>query len=231
MQFIDKSSSAAVDLRGLAAEWEPAFSHFSGKLCPDLPDESFADRLIEFFKYRVRRNPRDLLAHVRRILLACAWRRHEEIESGLRELFVVLAGKGQRLRQHLLEAHAAKLLTAEKRVALEQVGKYAGTEEGSNLPIMVRIGGETNRIEQRQTTFKEALDYMVEGQVEQACAVLERALLAEPTHVAAARILFDILVRARDRERLVSLRERLEPMDQMVFALWEAAISRLEAQS
>jgi hypothetical protein len=202
-------------------EWEPVFFDCQGRLCPTLPSPSHAERFLAFLKHAIFRRPNDLVAHVRRILIARAHRQKKIVGEALQDLFHVLGNRGQGLRKHLL-ALCAPFLDEEILQRLQ-----------SPIPAV-----ETNAIVIRLTNQKfpahgaqhsdaspvaEALEYLEDGQVTEARNLLEKQLMASPDDVAATRLLLDIYRRARDQHALTAMRSRLDPLPDLVRPLWNEA--------
>lgn len=202
-----------------ATGWEPAFFAGGSRLCPDLPGPDHCDRYLDHLRRRIGREPRDLLAHVRRILLAHACRRSEQVEEGLAELFGVLGDKGQSLRKRLLDL-CAPMLSPDQLQALAMEEGGAGS---AGLPLVIRQQGESSRTPGRQDALAEAAEYLDNGQVGEALALLEGALLGRPNDAEITRALLDIYRRSRDLPRLQAMRGRLADLDEPMRQLWNQA--------
>ena len=207
-----------------ATGWEPAFFDCGGRLCPDLPGPDHCDRYLEHLRRRIGREPGDLLAHVRRILLAHACRRNAEVEEGLSELFGILGDKGQSLRKRLLDL-CGPALPAGRLQALEAAiaGQHGG-ERTAALPLVVRRQREEGKAPSgQQDALAEAAECLDNGQVEEALVLLEGALLERPNDAAITRALLDIYRRSRDLPRLQTMRSRLADLDEPLRQVWEEA--------
>ncbi|MFN3884171.1 MAG: hypothetical protein ACK4Q4_05355 [Rhodocyclaceae bacterium] len=209
-------------------EWQPAFFDPLGKLCPMLPSAIHAERYLDFLEHRIARRPTDLLAHVRRILLARAHRRSDVVADALQDLFRVLGGKGAGLRAHLLEL-CEPLLDAETLAGLRE--SSSTTPRQAKTAIVTRLAGK--RWVARPTAsgkaaiLTEALSCLENGQVEEACGLLESHLRTSPGDVGVTRILLDIYRRAHDYRAFAALRAQLEPLPESVRPLWEATAASL----
>ncbi len=207
-----------------ATDWEPAFFAGGSRLCPDLPGPDHCDRYLDHLQRRIGREPRDLLAHVRRILLAHAFQRNAEVEEGLSELFGILGGKGQSLRKRLLDL-CRPILAPGRLPALEaaMAGQHGGARTDA-LPLVVRQQREEEGAASgRKDALAEAAECLDNGQVEEALVLLEGALLERPNDAEITRALLDIYRRSRDLPRLQAMRGRLADLDEAIRQLWDQA--------
>lgn len=203
-----------------ATDWEPAFFACGSRLCLDLPGPDQCDRYLDHLRRRTGREPRDLLAHVRRILLAHACRRSEQVEEGLAELLGVLGGKGQHLRKRLLDL-CTPMLSPDQ---LQAVATAEGGAGSAGLPLVIRQRrDDSSRTPGRQGALAEAAECLDNGQVEEALLLLEGALLERPNDAEITRALLDIYRRSRDLPRLQAMRGRLADIDETMRQLWDQA--------
>lgn len=203
-----------------ASDWEPAFFDCGSGLCPDLPGPDHCTRFLDHLQRRTSREPRDLLAHVRRILLARACQRNAEVEAGLSALFGILGGKGAPLRKRLLDL-CAPLLSPD---LLQALATTEGGTGSAHLPLVIRQQrDESSRTPGRQGTLAEAAEYLDNGQVEEALTLLEAVLLEQPNDAEITRALLDIYRRSRDLPRLQAMRSRLAEIGEAVRQLWDEA--------
>lgn len=208
-------------------EWQPAFFDTGGKLCPVMPSAAHAERYLDFLRHRIVRRPTDLTAHVRRILVARAYRLDKLIPGALQDLFRVLGDKGAGLRAHLLTL-CAPLLDPATLQKLRGFSVAAGTLPPAIVVRSADIEKTAGRTMGASTTmFAEALACLEDGQVDEARNLLESHLVASPGDIEATRVLLDIYLRARDMEALESLRARLEPLSQPVQSLWDEVAANL----
>lgn len=207
-----------------ATDWEPAFFACGSRLCPDLPGPDHCDRYLEHLRRRIGREPGDLLAHVRRILLAQACRRSEQVEEGLAELFGVLGDKGQSLRKRLLDLCGPTLAPGRLQALEAAMAGQPGGARTDALPLVVRRQREEGAaVSGRQDALAEAAECLDNGQVEEALVLLEGALLERPNDAEITRALLDIYRRSRDLPRLQAMRGRLADLDEPLRQLWEEA--------
>lgn len=208
-------------------EWQAVFFDCRGKLCPTLPTPQHAERYLDFLEHRIARQPTDLVAHVRRIMLARAYRQGKIVEGALRDLFRVLGDKGEGLRAHLLslctsllDAQTVQGLRHPMRLAQATVTAIVSRSSGQEMSTRLAASGKA-------ATLTEALSCLENGQVEEARSLLESHLKAFPDDVEATGVLLDIYLRARDQRAFESLRQQLEPLPEAVRMLWQATAASL----
>ncbi|MES9994226.1 MAG: hypothetical protein ABW098_19935 [Candidatus Thiodiazotropha sp.] len=72
------------------------------QLLPTFPISDWSNSFSQYLVKRVRRNPRDLRAHVQRTLLYLSRRDTESIYAALIDLFLILRNRGWHIRNNLL---------------------------------------------------------------------------------------------------------------------------------
>lgn len=207
-----------------ATDWEPAFFACGSRLCPDLPDSDHCGRYLDHLRRRIGREPGDLLAHVRRILLAHACQRNAEVDEGLSELFGILGDKGQSLRKRLLDL-CGPTLAPGRLQALEAAttGERGGPRTDAAPLVVRRQREEGGAVSGRKDALTEAAECLDNGQVEEALVLLEGALLERPNDAEITRALLDLYRRSRDLPRLQAMRGRLADLDEAIRQLWDQA--------
>lgn len=211
-----------------ATDWEPAFFDWHGRLCPELPGAAYYARMLDHLHRRIVHEPRDLLAHVRRIMLAKASQNKDQVATGLSELFDVLGEKGSSLRLRLLDL-CVPMLSQREFQALSAGTKDESGGEGAALPLVFRQQLEKKLAASgNKDSLTEAAEYLENGQVDEARALLEGALLEQPDDEATARALLDIYRHSRDRRSLENMRGRLAPVSESMRHLWDDAVAEIE---
>lgn len=210
----------------LDAAWDPAFHDYAGHLFPVRLHRSQLKRLLESFKYRLGRHPRDLVSHVRCIFLARALADADATFEACKALFQVLAGKGQGLRAHVLRECAAVLGEARLQ-RLESLGQPGPSSAGDLLfpshPIVICDAQPRAEGNDTLDALGEAHDFLENGQVAEARHCLENHLLQAPGDREAHTLLLEIYRRANDRAALDAMRSRLPDLPQEIADLWAAA--------
>ena len=100
--------------KSFAAEFVPELSLLpeSHRILPDYQIKAWRYKYPDHLEKRLRRNPRDLLSHVQRILLHRAQKKPDQTYGALLDLFLVLGSRGQALRKNILKR--CRKLLAEK---------------------------------------------------------------------------------------------------------------------
>lgn len=160
------------------------------KLLRDFPAPGLEQPYLRHLEQRLSRNPRDLLSHVRRLLVANQVRDVAGSEGALADLFIVLGSRGKPLRTRLLKL-IADTLTTEHRAFFE-AHLESGLDANEAMPdlpqsrLSRRIAGTTEivvRLGEEDLTERSvdlARESLQSGRYDMAQAVLEGALDADP---------------------------------------------------
>lgn len=207
--------------------WDPAFYSYGRRLLPTGLYTRQERALLEHLIRRLNRQPRDLLTHVRRVLLARKLRDPEMTFAACEALFAILGEKGKGLRTHLLRL-CAPVLGSERRGRLELIAQ--SHEPGgmdfllpSHPIVRFEHARDFSSSMQIMSAVEEATQYLESGQVSEARACLEDHLQLEPADAEAHRLLLEIYRRAQDGEALRAMRARLEARENLpppLAALW-----------
>lgn len=92
-----------------AVSIEPSLLPASRRLLRDFPLASLQGKYVHFLEQRVQRNPRDLQAHVERVLQYHDLDDNEGAYAAIVDLFLILGASGQPLRRRLLTLIADQL--------------------------------------------------------------------------------------------------------------------------
>ena len=163
----------------------------STRLLRDLPVAGLERQYLQHLEQRIHRNPRDLLSHVRRLLLNRALDDPEGLYGALVDLFIVLGYRGRPLRKRLLKLCAASL-APERRAFLESHLEHGldATEDRCSTPrsslsrqvrgktsLVVRTGGSGRGGTDLLDLARESL---ARGEDDAAQELLEGAIEADP---------------------------------------------------
>ncbi|BBL74756.1 hypothetical protein MishRS11D_18540 [Methylomagnum ishizawai] len=210
---------------------EPAFV-VPGSAELTFPREYHA-ALSDYFRHCIARDPNDLRSHVRRIYLEHEAGRGEELHAALLDLFIALGRRGAGLRRRMLELARD---TLDPRLFQELAGAFAQGVDAIHTPIvpgsilsrgiegglnLVHPAGEP-RGEGPRDVLLEAREYLEYSQVEEARALLERAVLREPLRAELHLELLDIYRSTRDSANFSRLSEALEGIEIAVPEAWQA---------
>lgn len=217
-----------------AATWarDPAF----GLGRPDRLDPPLDTDLEVAWRHhtsQVVRDPLDLEAHTRRVLLACApafTGRSDRADGALIDLFHAVGHEGLGLKRHLL-AQAGTALSPAVQARLSAwlaTGRDAGGAwpAGCSRALGADALGRTDlvtreRVERAaETPLQQAVALIDEGQLDAARALMEAALLADPDQPELARELLGLYHSLRDTEAPAALGAQLRERHQRLPAGW-----------
>ncbi len=181
-----------------------------------------AARAGALLAHTVARTPSSLLAHVQRVQLWIEDGNPDETYAAMLDLFVALGTRGAALRERMLAAAApvldqdrARYLAAALIPGLEATHPHPAAP-GSMLSR--GLTGSLSLVARLAEVAAPALDpvheadnYVAEGNVPAAQAVLEAALLAAPARADLSGALLDLYRRMRDADSLRLMRARLGP--------------------
>jgi hypothetical protein len=171
--------------------------------------QGFQTSLRDHFSHCVTREPRDLLSHVRRIILSNEHGDSSDAFAALVDLFIALGGKGLRLRRRMLELSKAKLQPQEygrlrdalaaglSAASLDFVPGALLCSGASRAMLLVEAGIKPKSAVERDP-LTEAREYMEYSQIDEARNILEQAVLRDPTRQELHRELLDIYRSTRD---------------------------------
>lgn len=182
---------------------------------------------------RVARDHWDLRAHIQRIFLMLDSGDPEEtMFAALVDLFLALGDKGHELREAMLQL--AKPALHEDDYHFLVLRLVSGLQRADAMPMMTgsvldrALIGNCHLVErQRAEVAREAnaVDtaamHLEGGNIREAVAVLETALLNDVTNVAVEAELLEIYRRSRDEASFLAMRRRLETMGASLGAEWD----------
>lgn len=160
-------------------------------LLRDFPAPGLERPFLRHLEQRILRDPRDLLSHVRRVLVASAVRDTDATPGALADLFLVLGKHGRGLRVRLFELVEGQLSASQRRFFARHIENgLDATEAMPDLPqsrlskrvlgttqIVVRPNNGGAAIDEPVTLARESMD---KGRWEVAQALLEGALDSDP---------------------------------------------------
>jgi hypothetical protein len=201
--------------------WEPAFFNCGGKLCPELSDPAWCERYLTYLHHRILRNPRDLLAHTRRVMLALSGNQPTLVYAALTDLFAALGDKGADLRTGLLEK-CRPILTSEQAQAL-----LAEPRSVHNSPLVTRHRADVHAAE--LSVLEEARALLEDGQAELAQNMLEQALPQDQDNLELTQELLEIYRRSRNRDAALRTLDSLPAPGAETRRLWDDLLASLGA--
>jgi hypothetical protein len=218
--------------------FEPAFYDAGGALLPQLPNPAWRERYTEHLGYHVASQNRDLLAHVRRILLYAAAGKRQATYLAIADLFQVLGTKGLDLRRDMLNRVQAVLTPMQVSNLNAQLAQQQTLTTMLDLPTSRFTRKTTAKLVTRRETpaasrgtdgdpLDEARELLNSGQFELAQKVLEAALPKHPGNVAMHEELMEIYRRAGDLASAEAMRAKLKGVDRRIEQQWVDTITML----
>ncbi|MGZ8217077.1 type IV pilus assembly protein FimV [Methylomagnum sp.] len=206
---------------------EPAFSVAESNDLRFPP--AYRDSFGEYFCHCIARNPRDLLSHVRRIVLARDHGADEELFPALLDLFLVLGSKGFDLRKRMLEFAKSVLAIGHYKQLLDSLAggpKGILVVPGSLLHFGLEGGLTLIHDGDRQPNaprdpLVEAREFLEYSQLEEARILLEAALLLTPQRVDLHEELLEIYRSTRDEANFLQMFQELDGASNPARQKWE----------
>jgi hypothetical protein len=224
-----------------ALEVEPSLLPPSRRLLRRFAVPGLDSGYLRHLEERIQRDPRDLHAHVERVLLRESRREGAELFAALVDLFIALGPGGRALRSRLLR-RAAPHLATEQRGFLETHldSPLQADAPGAAVPgacLSRPVAGTTLIVRRRHATGTERIDAaalareaMASGDESAAQALLEEALEIDPGLPEASLELLALYQRGNqradfERTRAALLGRRLARPD-----LWERTAAYFAGQ-
>ncbi len=207
------------DIRPVEFSFDPAFAIASASwlapstTCPPLD-------AWRHLTAAVSRNPKDLEAHTRRVLLAAQVPLSDRLFGALLDVFLALGPNGRHLREQLLDRAAVHLDPDDqlffRHCLVEGLRPDAQvpTSPGSVLdPAIIGTGRlvEKQRVAVAEVgVLEQAISLLDDGDLDGAKQLLEGALLSNPTDAAVANELLLIYKHSRDDAAVAAMVARLQ---------------------
>ncbi len=183
----DRSKSPPVDQ---PAPYEVSLLPETRKLLRDFPAPGLEQPYLRHLEQRVLRNPRDLLSHVRRVLVASDLGDVAATEGALADLFIILGKRGRPLRTRLFEGVFGGLSTEHRAFFKSHLESgLAANEPMPELPrsrLSRHVAGTTRIVvrsehnDRADRSVDLARESIENGRYDMAQAVLEGALEMDP---------------------------------------------------
>lgn len=197
------------------------------------PPRTLAAKVLDFLAHRVSNNPKDLLAHVQRVVAHSHAGTPESLYGALLDLFIALDSKGYELRKRLL-MKCAPFFNREQRQALTR-GLESGVKATDRLPLTPTSllkypwSGNTRLVERVDghavvvnfDALDEARDLIDSGFLDEARMLLEELLLTQPECEETNKELLDLYRYTRNKKAFFAARQRLEGLPLALADIWE----------
>lgn len=204
----------------------------SGELRLDLANNGPAT--LNYLKYRVIRDPADLLSHMRRIILVGRMSDSDNLYAALIDLFIALGPKGESLRSRMLKQYRPALSSAQYATLLQyfKQGDVGEPNPASSASVLAKgiigacsfirpINGTAGK-EKRDDPLHEARRYLEYSQIDAAREVLERAVLENPERIDVQIELLELYRAGRDIENYEKTFNRLRLSGNRMSKRWSA---------
>jgi hypothetical protein len=223
-----------------AADISPVFAHQRGgrldllgqgeHLAAGLPACEPADAW-RYVTALVARDPLDLEAHARRVVMACQPGLRDRLFGALIDVFLALGNRGKGLRTTLLHKARGHLELDELRFLeqhleaglspLAQLPSQAGSVHDRGVLGSVHMVAHQRVAARELSAHEEAMARIDEGDLDGARHLLEKALLEAPEQVDVMRELLDIYRYTRDDTAKAAMLERLRERHGAAPAGWQ----------
>lgn len=201
----------------MADAMEPSLLPPTTRLLRRFPTEAMQRRYLRHLQQKIRRNPRDLQAHVGRILILRLLRDGDAAAEALSELHRILGTRGVALRARLF-GHIVVLLTPQQRRLLDP-DAIPGA-----LPIVVLRRAPASPASVPLELARQAI---AAGRDDAAQLLLEGALDEDPGDVQVCDALLGLYRRRRARADLLKTRAALLGRRLALPEKWQAVAAEL----
>ena len=218
--------SSKLLLDGLAAP-----SRANGFWEDDLPlftdEQQQSDATLKILTFKVSRNPKNLLAHLRRIYFCYQNHLSEPLYAGLLDLLITLNGKGQAFCQRLVHGSRSRLDPAQLST-LKNAIPYPQQASANRYSLFTPgILGRPQLIEIRQQDqirhdfLALANDFIEYSQLEEAMTILERGLGVDPTREDLQFALLELYKSTKSRDRFRNQYQSLQDAGARLVTDWQ----------
>lgn len=181
-------------IAALAGQAEPSLLPSSSRLLRRLPADALERRYLQHLAQRLRRNPRDLRAHVRRVLIHHARADVAGVDEALVALFDVLGTQGYALRLRMLQQVGDLLTPARQRFFTARLADGSIRAAPATRPMVVVCRSDGTSA---PDLVASARDAVARGHDERAQLLLEGAVTAD---CGDARVCAELLTLYRRRD-------------------------------
>jgi len=207
------------DFRPVQFSADPAFAIAAGgplALSPACPAQDAWRHLTS----SICRNPKDLEAHVRRVLLAVRAPLPDRLFGAMLDLYLILGPSGRHLRESMLDQASPQLDPEDQHFLRHYLAE--GLSRDVQLPAAlgsvldpaaigsVRLVEKQKAVVAETSALDQAVQLLDDGDLDGARQLLESALLADPTDEAVAKELLLIYRHSRDDAAQAAMLARLQ---------------------
>ncbi|WP_026600214.1 type IV pilus assembly protein FimV [Methylomonas sp. 11b] len=199
--------------------------------CPDAD----ADQVLTSIVFKISRNPKDLLAHLRRIYICYDRHLSEQLYAALLDLVIILDGKGTSISRRMIQASQARLHGQQCQDLLKTDAKEP---QGNRYSLFSKgMLGSRELVRSRQQTEAQhdylalANDFIEYSQLEQAMDVLETGITLQHDRPDLQLALLELYKSTKNRERFQINRQRFSDSAIVLDAEWRELANYFEGQA
>lgn len=183
--------------------------------------------ILTALSFKVGRKPKDLFAHLRRIIYCYELALSEQLYAALLDLLIVLKGRGQSLSRRLIQGSYSHL-DSRQLAALRQA-IYTPEQASGNCYSLFSKGliGSPDLLEIAQQTSEQvdfltlANDFIEYSQLEEAMQTLEQGLTVAPDRQDMQLALLELYQSTRSRDRFALFYQSLAATTENLAADWQ----------
>ncbi|MGZ0080124.1 FimV family protein [Methylomonas sp. ZR1] len=194
-----------------------------------------ADYALTALVFKISRNPKDLLAHLRRIYFCYDRRLSEQLYAALLDLMIILDGKGTAISRRMIQASQSRLLVQQCQDLLKTDGQTPPANRYSLFSKGLLASRELVR-SRRQTEAQHdylalANDFIEYSQLEQAMDVLETGINLQHDRPDLQLALLELYKSTKNRERFQLNRQRFSDSGVVLEGEWLELAHYFEGQA
>ena len=186
------------------------------------------DDILNILVHSVLRNPKDLLAHMRRIYFCYQKQLSEQLYAALADFLIILAGKGQKVAKRVVYGCRSQII-GQQFVTLKNCLQQPGKEKLISSPYSVLAPGWIGTIEvveylEENQTEHDLLvlanDYIEYSQLEEAIGVLETGVHMKPERVDVQQMLLELYKSTKSVSRFQDMYKSCIELQLPLIAEW-----------
>lgn len=165
------------------------------------------DQRLNALVFKVRRNPQNLLAHLRRVYFCYQKRLPDQLYAALLDFVIVLQGKGQAISRRMIEG-SRPVLGSRQASLLKKAINDDALRQGNRFSLLTNgLIGKSELVEYRRKDEAEhdvltlANDFIEYSQIEQAMEVLETGIPLNPDRQELQKVLLELYKSTKNRTR------------------------------
>lgn len=194
------------------------------------------DQALNALIFKVRRNPKDLKAHLRRIYFCYQKRLASQLYAALLDFLIVLRGKGRAIsRRMIVGSHT--FLDEQQILSLKRAANVNSAEAGNRFSLFTSgLVGKCELVEIRHQDQQNhdylvlANDFIEYSQLDQAMDVLETGVTANPERHDLQEALLELYQSTRNKTRFDTFYRNCLAADLTLVDDWRTMAKFFEGQ-